>query len=64
MWYVEASSAKELIREYIPTDAEIDYMEKIITAMWKSIMNLSFPDTSGYSQDYAGVCAFQEDLLQ
>ncbi len=63
MWYVEASSAKELIREYIPTDTEIDYMEKIISAMWKSIMNLSFPDTTGYSQDYAGVCDFQADLL-
>ena len=64
MWYVEASSPKELIREYIPSDAEIAHMEKVIVAIWKHVMNLSFPDTSSYSSDYNGIQAFEADLLQ
>jgi hypothetical protein len=64
MWYVEAASAKELIREYIPTDQDIAHMERLIVVIWKHIMNLSLPDISGYSSDYAGVMAFQKDLLQ
>jgi DNA helicase-2/ATP-dependent DNA helicase PcrA len=64
MWYVEAASAKELIREYIPTDQDIAHMERLIVVIWKHIMNLSLPDISGYASDYAGVMAFQKDLLQ
>jgi DNA helicase-2/ATP-dependent DNA helicase PcrA len=64
MWYVEASSAKELIREYIPTEEDIARMEKLTVVIWKHVINLSLPDISGYTSDYAGVISFQEDLLQ
>ena len=64
MWYVEASNPKDLVREYIPTEEDITTMEKLIVVIWKHVMNLSFPDIAQYSSDYAGVVAFQKDLLR
>lgn len=63
MWYVEASSAKELIREYIPSEAELTRMNQLITAVWPKILELNLPDTTNYSADYAGIQAFEQDLI-
>lgn len=63
MWYVEASSPKELIREYIPSAQELDRLEKIIQAVWPKIKELNLPDITNYSADYAGIQAFEQDLL-
>lgn len=63
MWYVEASSAKELIREYIPGTEELDRMEKLILKVWPKIKDLNLPDISNYSADYSGIQAFEQDLL-
>lgn len=63
MWYVEASSAKELIREYIPSYEEIDRMARLVSVIWEKIQDLNLPDISNYSDDYAGIQNFEQDLI-
>jgi DNA helicase-2/ATP-dependent DNA helicase PcrA len=38
-------------------------IEQLISAVWKHINDLDFPDISKYSQDINGVLAFEEDLI-
>lgn len=63
MWYVEASSAKELVREYMPSSEELTRMSQLIAAVWPKILDLNLPDTTNYSADYAGIQAFEQDLI-
>lgn len=42
---------------------ELDRFKRLVCAVWEHIMALNFPDTSSYSQDYAGVVAFEKSLL-
>lgn len=39
-------------------------MKNLIKAVYDKIINLDFPDVSAYSQDYEGILAFEEDLLE
>lgn len=43
--------------------AELERFTRLIGAIWQRITTLDFPDTSEYSPDYAGVVAFENDLL-
>ncbi len=43
--------------------AELDRTERLIQAVYSSIMNAQLPDTTGYSQDLKGILAFEADLL-
>lgn len=43
--------------------AELERFRKLICAVWDRIVALDFPDTSEYSQDYAGILAFEKHLL-
>ncbi|MFZ1250590.1 MAG: ATP-dependent DNA helicase [Candidatus Microsaccharimonas sp.] len=45
------------------SDQDIERTTKLIEAVWKRIVSLDFPDTSGYSQDFKGVLAFEQDLI-
>ncbi len=63
MWYVEAASAKELIREYIPSAAELERMSQLVQVVWSKITELNLPNVTNYSQDYTGIQAFEQDLL-
>lgn len=63
MIYVEAERASELSRSYRPSAEEITRLEKLIVNVWHHTKALNFPDTSIYTPDYAGVLAFEEDLL-
>lgn len=45
------------------SQAEVDEFEKLLCAVWKCIVTLDLPDISGYSQDYKGMLAFEQDLL-
>jgi DNA helicase II / ATP-dependent DNA helicase PcrA len=38
-------------------------LKKLIRVVYKKILNLDFPDISGYSKDAEGINAFTEDLL-
>jgi DNA helicase-2/ATP-dependent DNA helicase PcrA len=42
---------------------EAQELEKLVKIVFYKIMNLDFPDTSQYSQDFKGVQQFVEDLL-
>ncbi len=42
---------------------ELERYKQLIQAIWQRIMVLDFPDTSEYTQDYAGVLAFEKYLL-
>ena len=42
---------------------EVERLTKLISIVYKKIMNLDLPETSKYSKDQAGIEAFEEDLL-
>lgn len=63
MWYVEASNSKKLVREYIPSAEEIENMEILVQIIYTKVKELNLPDISNYSADYAGIVAFEQDLL-
>ncbi len=44
-------------------DDEVADFKKLIGIIWNHIVTLDLPDTSGYSQDYKGMVAFENDLL-
>ena len=44
-------------------ESELERFKELINAVWSRIMALDFPDTSEYSQDYAGILAFESFLL-
>lgn len=39
-------------------------LKRLIGAVWSHIMNLDFPDTSGYSQNLSGIKQFEADLIK
>ncbi len=44
-------------------DNELLILKKLIQAVWHKIMAADIPDTSGYSPDFAGIKAFENDLI-
>lgn len=42
---------------------ELERFTRIVCAVWERIMALDFPDVSEYTEDYAGVLAFEKFLL-
>lgn len=63
MVYLEAKSARQLVKTYVPSDEEIDRLERLIEAVWRKVKELDLPDTSKYSQDIDGILEFEKDLL-
>ncbi len=64
MVYVEADEPNKLIRSYTPSPNEISDLKKLIQIVFGHIIELDFPDISGYSQDYEGSQLFITDLLK
>ncbi len=48
---------------YKPTYEELQRLEQLVGKVWEHIMDLNFPDTSGYSLSLTGVKQFEDDLL-
>ncbi len=42
---------------------ELEHLTKLIAAVWDHIKNLNLPDVSSYSQNYKGLLAFEQDLI-
>jgi DNA helicase-2/ATP-dependent DNA helicase PcrA len=63
MLYVEASQAKELVREYEPSAEDLDNMQRLITVIWPKIQKLELPNTDDYDPSIQGILAFENDLL-
>ena len=62
--FVEPDEAGEihcLSADY--TQDELDRFAKLVTAVWNHIMAYDFPDTSSYEQNYKGLLAFEEWLI-
>lgn len=64
MVYVEADSAKNLVRPYQPSLDELTALKQLIEAVWQKIIKLDFPDISAYSKDLAGMVQFEKDLRE
>ncbi len=45
------------------SDDAAERMKRLVRIVYRKIMNLDFPDISGYSKDAEGMSAFTEDLL-
>ena len=41
----------------------MDRFIQLIGKVWKHIIELDLPDTSAYEQNYKGLLAFEQDLL-
>jgi DNA helicase-2/ATP-dependent DNA helicase PcrA len=44
-------------------DEDVERTRKLIQAMWQCVMNLEFPDISGYDTTLTGMKQFEEELL-
>lgn len=61
--YVEAEQPKQLRLELEPTKQDLERLEKLVAAAWQCIANLSFPNTSSYSESAQGIADFESDLI-
>jgi DNA helicase-2/ATP-dependent DNA helicase PcrA len=50
--------------EIVFKDEDIKNFKKLINAIWVHVINLDFPDISGYSQNYKGILDFEQDLIE
>ncbi len=63
MLYVEAESRRELSLALDPDPESLQRLQKLISAVWRHVSKLSFPDISKYSPDAQGIADFEQDLL-
>ncbi len=63
IWYLEAASPKELVREYVPSSEDIQSLERLISVVWNKVTSLNLPDVSNYGSDYSAIQNFIADLL-
>ena len=63
--YVEPKISGELVTLQITEfeQSERSQLEQLISAVWKHIMQLDFPDTTMYPNTLKGILTFQEDLI-
>jgi len=64
--FLEADSKNKihvLSLSYDTCGEELEKLERLIQVVYTKIMNLDFPDVSGYSKDMKGIGKFVEDLL-
>ena len=64
MIYLEAEASKDFIKQYTPSQQEIDRLGKLVQAVWKKIIVMDLPDTKKYPNTYAGILEFENDLLK
>ena len=62
--FIEPTKAGDSIVLSLDLSAQdVERTRLLIEAVWKHITTLSLPDTSQYSQDFKGVLAFEQDLI-
>ncbi len=57
------STPKIISLQKIITEENVIFLEKLIKAVHRKIVNLDFPDTSNYKQSYSGILNFCDDLV-
>jgi len=62
--FVEPDSAGKIVDLHTSFDStEASRMKRLISAVWKHILELNFPDVSHYPPTIKGVLAFENDLI-
>lgn len=62
--FIEPTPAGEsIVLELDLSDEDIERTRRLLCAVWRRIMTLDLPDTSGYSPDLKGILAFEQDLI-
>jgi len=62
--FVEPTKGGQILAlEATFSDSEVEEFERLLCRVWECIVTLDLPDVSGYSQDYKGMVAFEQDLL-
>jgi hypothetical protein len=64
MVFVETEDVKYLEQSYQPSREELEYLSKLIQAVWGKIINFDLPETNRFTSDFAGILEFQADLLR
>lgn len=62
--FVEEDRGEIVTLSYTPTEADIERTRKLLSIVYKKITTLDFPDTEKYEKSFAGIIAFEEDLLE
>lgn len=63
--FVEPTKTGSIIQLELDYDhAELERFTKLVETVWDHIVRLDLPDTSGYPATYAGLIAFEDDLLR
>ncbi|MEI6054241.1 MAG: ATP-dependent DNA helicase [Candidatus Saccharibacteria bacterium] len=64
MQFVEPTNNGEIIDiEASFSIGEVEHFKKLITAVWKHIIDLNLPETSNYDQSIKGILQFEDDLI-
>lgn len=62
--FVEPDSAGNITNLSLnPSSEDLEYLSKLVQAVWQQIVNCQFPDTSQYGADVEGVKAFEDNLV-
>lgn len=61
--FVDANESENIELIYPIEEREYERVQKLIPIVYNKIINLDFPSTEKYGQDYGGVLHFIEDLL-
>ncbi|MEI6528410.1 MAG: ATP-dependent DNA helicase [bacterium] len=62
--FIETKNGKAISLSKAIAHEEVEKLERLISVVYKKIINLDFPDISKYSKDNKGILAFEEDLLK
>ncbi|HVO86258.1 MAG TPA: ATP-dependent DNA helicase, partial [Candidatus Binatia bacterium] len=63
--FVEPNAAGKILELELTFDeSEMDTLKKLISAVWRHILKLDFPDTSKYPATLGGIKAFEADLIK
>jgi DNA helicase-2/ATP-dependent DNA helicase PcrA len=62
--FLEPKNKKEIVSlPLVIEEKEVERLEKLITAVYKKIMNLDFPEIKKYSKDIKGIKEFEDSLI-
>lgn len=62
--FIEPTKSGEIVAlEEDVSAAELNDFRRLIIKVWEMITHLNFPDTSQYEQNYKGLLAFEQDIL-
>ena len=62
--FVEPTTADDIVALDLAFDEEeLSRFTTLVEAVWRHIVALDLPDVSAYPEGYAGIIAFEDDLI-